>query len=157
MAPSLLFDINEFDLQKVSIDAEGVEKVIPHRGHMRMLDGVFHLADDFSHALGYHDVRNDEFWVEGHIPGRPILPGVMMIETAAQLASFVMLNRIGAHRFIGFTGTDNVRFRGQVVPGDRLYILVVELKFSPRRFVCASQGIVNGQIVFEATIKGMPI
>lgn len=157
MAPSQLFDISGIDWQEVAFDADAVEQVIPHRGHMRMLDGVFHMADDFSRAVGYHDVRDDEFWVDGHIPGRPLLPGVLMIETAAQLASFVMLKRLGSDKFVGFVGTDDVRFRGQVVPGDRLLILVVEQKFSARRFVCATQGIVNGQIVFEAVIKGMPI
>ncbi len=157
MAPSLLFDLNGIDLERVEYDAAAVEQVLPHRGHMRQLDAVVHMADDFSCAVGYHDVRDDEFWVEGHVPGRPLYPGVMMIETAAQLSSFVMLSRIGKDAFLGFIGADDVRFRGQVVPGDRFCLLVKERKFNRRRFVSDAQGLVDGQIVFEAVIKGMPI
>lgn len=157
MAPTLLFDYTSIDLDQPQYDAAAVEATNPHRGDMRHLDAVAWMSDDQKLAIGVKDVGDDEFWVAGHIPGRPILPGVLMIEAAAQLASFVASERLGHDKFIGFLGADSVRFRGQVVPGDRLVMLIEELKFSRRRFVCAAQGIVAGQIVFEAQITGAAI
>lgn len=161
MAPELLFDISEMDLNHITFGPEEIEKINPQRGAMRLLDGVNYVDDGYSRAIGYKDVRDDEFWVPGHIPGRPLYPGVLMIETAAQLAAFLMVKRRGKHhkpgQFIGFVGTDDVKFRNQVTPGQRLYIIGHELKYSLRRMVCAAQGVVDGSIVFEAKITGMPI
>ena len=70
--------------------------------------------------IGYKDVRPDEFWVSGHIPGRPLLPGVLMIEAGAQLASFYTRTYVGWKGFIGFGGVDEVKFRMQVPPGVRM-------------------------------------
>src|SRR5688572_28756135 len=80
MVPPHLFDLSAIDLNTVQHDAAAVERVNPHRGAMRMLDGVIHLSPDQEYALAFKDVRDDEFWVPGHIPGRPIFPGVLMIE-----------------------------------------------------------------------------
>lgn len=157
MAPTLLFELDGLDLDTVQYDTPAVEAVLPHRGHMRQLDEVVWMSPDMMQALGRKFVTDDEFWVDGHIPGRPLFPGVLMIETAAQLASFVSLHRLGDGRFFGFLGAENVRFRGQVVPGDVMLFLVNEVKFSRRRFVCDCQGIVDGKIVFEATLTGAAI
>jgi 3-hydroxyacyl-[acyl-carrier-protein] dehydratase len=157
MAPQLLFDISGIDLSKTVRGVEEIERVNPHRGAMRMLDGICHVADDLSQTLAYKDVRDDEFWVPGHIPGRPLFPGVMMIEAAAQLASYITLLKQGGVRFMGFAGVDQVKFRGMVVPGDRFFVLAKLLDYRPRRSICAAQGLVNGNLVFEATITGMPM
>ena len=157
MAPLLLFDLADIDLNEVRYDGKGVEAVIPHRGQMRLLDGVIWADDTWTMGVGYKDIGTDEFWVPGHIPGRPLFPGVLMLETSAQLASFVTMSGMKEPKFLGFTGADNVKFRGQVVPGDRLILLVKQLKTSPRRFVSAVQGLVDGSLVFEATVKAMAI
>lgn len=157
MAPALLFDISDIDCEKVQHDAQGIEAVNPHRGCMRLLDGIVHCADDYRRLVAFKDVRNDEFWCEGHIPGRPIFPGVLQLEAAAQLSSFSCLKRLKPGQFMGFTGVDDVKFRGQVVPGDRLVILCQEIEFRPRRMISLTQGLVNGNLVFEAKITGMPI
>ena len=68
---------------------------------------------------GYRDVRDDEFWVRGHIPGRPIFPGVLMIETAAQLVGYYAMSKMPSQGFLGFGGVEDVKFRGTVVPGQR--------------------------------------
>ena len=155
MVPPLLFDISQIDLGAVCVDAAQIEQLNPHRGDMRMLDGVTWISDDGLEAMAFKDLRDDEFWVPGHIPERPILPGVMMIEAGAQLASFMTLRRTKGLKFIGFIGCDNAKFRGQVVPGDRLIILGKGIKFKPRRCICDVQGLVRGSLVFEAKITGM--
>lgn len=158
MVPSLIIDLTTIDLDRVQHGVEEIERVNPHRGVMRMLDGIHYVDEGFTQAVAYKDIRSDEFWVPGHIPGRPVFPGVLMLEAAAQLASYVMLRRTHKeHGFLGFVGADEVRFRGQVVPGDRLIILGREVRFRPRLFICAAQGVVKGNIVFEAQITGMPI
>lgn len=157
MAPQIIFDISDIDLNQVQHDAAAIEKVNPHRGAMRLVDGIIWASPDFKRVLAYRDVRADEFWVDGHIPGRPIFPGVLMIEAAAQVASFATLSRLKGERFMGFAGVTDVKFRGQVVPGDRLILLGLETDFRPRRVICAAQGWVRGSLVFEAMITGMPM
>jgi 3-hydroxyacyl-[acyl-carrier-protein] dehydratase len=157
MVPSLLFDISGIDLDRVQHGVDAIEKVNPHRGCMRLLDGIIHASEDSKEAIAYHDAKPDAFWTAGHIPGRPIFPGVLQLEAAAQLSSWVTLTAIKQITFLGFVGVDVAKFRGQVVPGDRLIILAKQLELRPRRSIYATQGLVNGKQVFEATITGMPI
>ena len=157
MAPSLLFDICDIDLDRVQYDVEAIEKANPHRGVMRLLDGVIYMDEPTGRIITFHDVRHDAFWVTGHIPSRPIMPGVLMIEAAAQTASFVSLRRLPDAAFLGFVGADQIKFRGQVVPGQRLIVLCAQVEFRRRRCVCKAQGVVDGTIVFEGTITGMPM
>lgn len=157
MVPQFLFDISGIDLNAAQFGVEEIEKTNPHRGAMRLVDAITYMSPEMDRAVARKDVRDDEFWVPGHIPGRPIYPGVLMVETAAQLASFVTLKRLGNVPFMGFAGVDEVKFRGQVVPGDALYVLGSLVEFRPRRSICKAQGIVRGSLVFEATITGMPM
>lgn len=159
MAKAFLFDLEEFVHRTPRVDQEQIKKVNPHRGDILLLDGIFDHStmDEKLWAVGYKDIRDDEFWVPGHIPGRPLYPGVLMIESAAQLASYMFLSQRPHNSFLGFTGCNAVKFRGQVVPGDRLIIMGQEIKSSARRIVCYIQGIVNGEMVFDAEITGMPI
>jgi 3-hydroxyacyl-[acyl-carrier-protein] dehydratase len=157
MAAPLFFDIQQLDADHPMAGPAEIEAVNPQRGAMRHLDAVVWMNEEKSQVLGYKDVRANEFWVPGHIPGRPLLPGVLMIEAAAQLAAYVMRVRYPQLGFVGFIGCDEVKFRGQVLPGQRLYLLGKEVQFKPRRFICATQGVVNGTLVFEGQIAGMPI
>ena len=157
MPPPLLVDLNRIDLETVLFDANAVEAVNPHRYEMRHLDGVVHFDPDADVIVGYKDVREDEFWVRGHIPGRPILPGVIMVEAAAQLASFAAHKTSETEGFIGFGGIEEVKFRISLVPGDRLYLLGKFTDRRKRRFKFAAQGVVNGKLAFEGNIIGMPM
>ena len=155
MAIEPVLDISTVDLAKVAISAEEVGKMNPQAGDMRQLNQVAFVRDDNQLAVGIKEVKDDEFWVTGHIPGRPIYPGVLMIEAAAQISSILYhLNAEGNH-FMGFTRCDNCSFRGQVLPNDTLAIVSIIRKFQRRRFVCDAQGYVDGQFMFEAKITGM--
>lgn len=159
--PQPIIDLTAIDLNQVLHGSEEIEAVNPHRPPMRMLDGIIHVknAPNAAEAVAFKDIGHDEFWTAGHIPGRPLFPGVLMIEAAAQLASYVTVKfRSTNGKFLGFIGADDFKFRGQVVPGDRLIVLAKEVEFRPgRRFVSLSQGLVNGAVVFEGKITGMPI
>jgi 3-hydroxyacyl-[acyl-carrier-protein] dehydratase len=115
------------------------------------------VMDTDQHVIaGYRDVRADEFWVKAHIPGRPLFPGVLMIETAAQLVSYYVMKCYPDKGFVGFGGVDGVKFRGAVQPGDRLVLLGKMLEIRGlRRAVGQTQGLVNGQMVYEGKITGM--
>jgi 3-hydroxyacyl-[acyl-carrier-protein] dehydratase len=150
-----LFDISQIDLRGVAVSAEEVGQIIPQCGDMRQLDHVIWMSDEASRGMGVKHVRDDEFWVPGHIPGRPLMPGVLMIEAAAQLSSILYHRKVEQPDFVGFTRCDEVAFRGQVVPGDALYLLAEEVTFKKRRFICRTQGVVDGKLVFEGKVTGM--
>ena len=161
MAAPMLFDISGIDMSSVRASTEQVEAINPHRGHMRMLDRVVWLNDDITCGVGVKHVRDDEFWVAGHVPGRPLLPGVLMIEAAAQLCSFLegtkSYEKEDKPPFLGFVRCDHVVFRGQVVPGDTLVLLALEISRRRRRFESKTQAWVEDRLVFEGTITGMVI
>ena len=124
---------------------------------MRQVDRIVWASEDLRTCVGAKDVRADEFWCKHHIPGRPLYPGVFMIESSAQCASWLFRTRFPALGFLGFLRCDDTVFRGQVVPGDTFVIVVRELEATPRRFISLVQGMVGTKLVFEAKITGMAI
>lgn len=158
MSRPLLFDISEVDLDHVAYGPEEIRSINPQRLDMQQLDGVIELDLEKKRIIGYKQARDDEFWVAGHIPGRPLLPGALIVEAVAQLCSFLYKKAIpDESRFLGFSGMDNVRFRGMVVPGDRLLLLAVCEDLRPRRAIFRAQGVVGEKVVFEGIIIGMPV
>ncbi|HEY8666489.1 MAG TPA: hypothetical protein VIL86_07485 [Tepidisphaeraceae bacterium] len=154
MPPQLLFDISRISLDTILFDQEAIRVNNPQRGDMEHLNGIVYADASLGRIIGYKDVRPDEFWVAGHIPGRPLLPGVLMIEAGAQLASFYTRQFVGWKGFIGFGGVDDCKFRAQVPPGVRMYILGQKISERHHRIQCKVQGIVNGSMAFEAAITG---
>ena len=154
MPPQYLFDISRIDLSGIAYDQEAVRAANPQRGHMEQLNGIVFADASKGQIVGFKDVGTDEFWVDGHIPGRPLFPGVLMIEAGAQLASFYTRKFVGWTGFIGFGGVTEVKFRAPVSPGCRMYILGLKLWERHKRIQCQVQGIVEGKLVFEAAITG---
>lgn len=155
MPAQLLFEISGLDLGQVLFDQEEVRRNNPQRGHMEQLNGIAYAAPEIGRIIGFRDIKDDEFWVAGHIPGRPLFPGVLMIESGAQLASFYTRKYVGWKGFIGFGGADEVKFRQQVKPNCRMFILGQFIWNRHRRINCKVQGVVEGQIVYEASITGI--
>ena len=157
MPPSLLFDLSDIDLTQVAYVKTNISEVNPQSYEMSQLDGIIWADREKLLVLGYKDVTEDEFWVRGHIPGRPIMPGVIMVESAAQVCSFFMKRIYGLEGFIGFSGIDKTKFRGTVIPGDRLYLLGHIIKVRSRQFSASVQGVVDGEMVFDTIISGMRV
>ena len=162
MPPPLLFDLSQIELKgKPVFDREAIDKVNPQRFEMQQLDGILFYDKDKHLILGYKDVTEDEFWIRGHIPARPLMPGVIMVEAAAQLSGFFVKQAYELEGFIGFAGIDSAKFRSVVEPGQRLYLLGHITKFKRRRdtthVTTSVQGIVDGAMVFEAVISGMQV
>jgi len=155
MPPQLLFDISAIDLNRVAYDQAAIREANPQRGDMEHLNGIVYAEPSLGRIIGYKEVRTNEFWIPGHIPGRPLLPGVIMIEAGAQLAAFYTKMFDGWTGFIGFGGVEECKFRAQVEPGVRMYLLGQKLWERHHRIGCKIQGMVNGNLAFEATIIGV--
>lgn len=155
MPPQFIIDLANVDLTKTIAGPEQIRAVNPHRDAFEMLQGIVYLDRSQDALIGYRDIRDDEFWVSGHIPGRPLFPGVLMIELAAQVASYYTKAVLGWNGFVGFGGVENCKFRQQVVPGQRLHVLCKKTWERHKRISCQTQGMVNGSFVFEAEIVGV--
>jgi len=159
MAPALLFDLTQIDLAAAPLfDKKAISAVNPQQFEMQQLDGILWCDRQKECILGYKDVTDKEFWVRGHIPGRPLMPGVMQIEAGAQLLSFFVTQAYGERGFIGFGGIERAKFRATVEPGCRLYLLghITEARRG-RRYACDIQGVVADALVFEAAIFGLKV
>jgi 3-hydroxyacyl-[acyl-carrier-protein] dehydratase len=158
MPPEVNFDPARLDLSRVVADHEAILRVNPQRFEMAQLTTIVLIDKDQHLVAGYKDVRDDEFWVRGHMPGYPLLPGVLMCEAAAQLCGYyTVIAGLQQGDFIGFGGMENVRFRGTVKPGDRLVLVAKGKDIRPRRCVFNVQGFVGTTMVFHADIIGVPL
>src|SRR3954452_8477964 len=141
MPPLALVDPSTIDTSRVLVDLEGLRKGNPQRFEMEQLTAIVHLDADHHLIIGYKDVEPDAFWVRGHMPGYPLMPGVLICEAAAQLASFychyIKLVKDG---FLGFGGMEEVRFRGKVMPGDRLVLACKATRVNRRQTIFDAQG-----------------
>jgi len=157
MPSEVFFDVSTLDPNKIVYSHEQILEVNPQRFEMEQLTAIVHVDREQNLLVGYKDVRDDEFWVKGHMPGFPLMPGVLICEAAAQITGFFSkMFLVDAGSFIVFSGMENVRFRGQVKPGDRLWLVGKATKVNRRQVTNEVQGFVNGKMVFEGTMIGMP-
>lgn len=152
-----LIPMDRWNLEKVLFGPEEIRKTNAQRFEMEHLDAVTHLDTAAQEIVGYKDVRADEFWVRGHIPGRPLLPGVIMLEALAQLTSFYIGRAVPDIGFIGFGGVDAVKFRATVVPGQRLVLVGKAVTIRSRLAIFDEQGWVDGKLAVEARITGVKV
>ena len=161
MRPEQLFNLEDLDLDfdNPLYGIEEIRKVNPQRHEMEQLTAVLHVDRETNGVVGYKDVTDQEFWVRGHMPDFPLMPGVVLCECAAQLAGFYARKyQILAGDFLGFGGMSDVRFRAPVFPGSRLILMAKVLSVRVcRRAEFAFQGFVDGRMVFSGTMIGVPI
>ncbi len=97
------------------MNKEDIMKILPHREPMLLLDEV---ENKDGNAVGRYTVRGDEFFLKGHFPNNPIVPGVILCEILAQSACVLMQDAMGEGKLPVYTGLNNVKFRSPVRPGD---------------------------------------
>lgn len=156
---NLILDPSEYDLNHPLADIDKIRAFNPQRFEMEQLTAIVYDDPERGIVAGYKDLTPDEFWVRGHMPGMPLMPGVIMCESAAQLCGYYVqkYNLMGA-QMLGFGGLDQVRFRGTVVPGDRLVIVAEKLQMRAGAMIrCRFQCFVRDNLVCEGEIRGIPI
>jgi len=139
----------------MTIDIQGILELLPHRYPMLLVDRALEVSDERIVAL--KNVTFNEAFFQGHFPGYPVMPGVLIVEAMAQAAGVMMLRQVEDHqnKLMLFTGIDNCRFRKPVVPGDQL-ILEVELrKRRPRFAVLHGVAKVDGEVAAEADLSSI--
>lgn len=157
MPPPLLIEHERFTDREDVHTHEEIYGRMPHKHEFALLDGVSLLDRERGQAVAYHDCKADSWWVRGHVPGRPIFPGVLQLECSAQLIAFLTRYVDGCEGFIVFSGVEKCRFREAVVPPCRLYILASMIEDRTRRVKADVQGVVDGKVVFQAIVAGMHI
>ena len=139
-----------------SLDIMGLLKLLPHRYPFLLIDRIVDIDGDNS-ATGIKNVTFNEPHFQGHFPGHPVMPGVLIVEAMAQVAGAISLKAAGGDKpsLVYFLTIDGAKFRKPVVPGDRLEIRVQRLKKRGNisRFAC--EAFVEGTKVAEAEISAM--
>lgn len=155
MPPPLILDPASVDLDRVLHSRADIYRRLPQRSEFEMLDAICFHDTEKRIAAAVRDVKADDWWARGHIPGRPIFPGVLMLEAAAQLSAYSCKYIEGFEGMVAYGGVDGCKFRATVTPPCRLLLCCRELDNRTRRIICDTQGFVGQTLVFEARITGL--
>lgn len=157
MPPPAIINPTDLSCDELVYSREQIYELIPQRHEFAQLDGIIFVDEPGGIIAAYRDVRADEWWCRGHLPGRPIFPGVLMLECAAQLCAFFRALMYRDGEFMGFGGVDQCKFRGAVIPPARVILIGRAVEQRSRRFVSAVQAYVQDAMVFEGLVSGLPL
>jgi 3-hydroxymyristoyl/3-hydroxydecanoyl-(acyl carrier protein) dehydratase len=154
-----LIDFETLDLSRVVVTKERLRDFCKQRGEFEMLDGLLHFDLEGKRAVGFKDLTPRDWWAAGHIPGRPIFPGALQCEGAAQLCTYDFMHRRPdlAGAFVGFAGMNETRFRGIVEPPCRLIFVGEVQTIRKTMFTYYAQAFVDQKLVFETEIMGVVV
>ncbi len=135
------------------IDIRGIIDNIPHRYPFLLIDRVLEMEAG-KRLVALKNVTFNEPFFQGHFPGVPVMPGVLIVEAMAQAGAVLMLNDMPdrTNKLVYFTGIDNARFRKAVIPGDQLRLTIDVLRLRPRACKMKAIAEVDGTLVAEATM-----
>ncbi len=139
------------------IDIERVLEMIPHRAPFLLIDRVVDMVADES-AVGIKCVSINDPWFQGHFPGRPVMPGVLIIESMAQTAAVLVVETLGSEaegKLVYFRSVDSARFRKPVVPGDLMRVRVRKERRRGNVWKFSGEAQVDGVQVAEASFSAM--
>jgi UDP-3-O-[3-hydroxymyristoyl] N-acetylglucosamine deacetylase/3-hydroxyacyl-[acyl-carrier-protein] dehydratase len=138
------------DVMSVSLDVNEIMKIIPHREPFLFVDRITHLVKG-KRATGIKNVTINDYFFRGHFPGRPIMPGVIIVEAMAQVGGVMMLAaQENKGKLAFFLSINNVKFRKPVVPGDQLVLEVEAIKVKSKTGQVRGRALVEGKVVAEA-------
>jgi UDP-3-O-[3-hydroxymyristoyl] N-acetylglucosamine deacetylase/3-hydroxyacyl-[acyl-carrier-protein] dehydratase len=135
----------------IVFDTSAIERILPHRFPFLLVDKIIHLDLD-KKVIGVKSVTVNEPFFQGHFPGQPIMPGVLILESLAQTGGILLLNSFSnpEEKLVLFMQINNAKFRKQVIPGDQLF-LEVELTNKKSKVVkMFGRAFVNDNLVAEA-------
>jgi 3-hydroxyacyl-[acyl-carrier-protein] dehydratase len=146
-------DVSAEEPIATTFDINEIHKLLPHRYPFALVDRIIDFVPD-KMAVGIKNVTFNEPYFQGHFPGYPLMPGVMIVEAMAQVGGIILTKRpdYSGGLFV-FTGIDRLKFRRQVVPGDRLVMTVELQSFKMRRFAkMHARAEVDGELAVEGEL-----
>ena len=129
------------------MNREGIMRILPHRENLLLLDDV---ENRDGAAVGHYTVRGDEFFLKGHFPGNPIVPGVILCEILAQSACVLLQDAMSGGKLPVYTGLNNVKFRSPVKPGDRVETRCRIKRVKPPFYFAEGTVTVDGRLCVSA-------
>ncbi len=134
-----------------SLEIDGILKALPHRYPFLLVDRILDYEKE-KRIIGIKNVTFNEPFFQGHFPGRPIMPGVLIIEAMAQLGGVLLLqeHELKENGLVYLAGIDNAKFRKTVIPGDQLRIVVDVLRYKFKICKMRGEAYVNETLVAEA-------
>jgi beta-hydroxyacyl-ACP dehydratase FabZ len=138
------------------LDIKEIQKLIPHRFPMLLVDRIIDMVPGES-ITGIKNVTMNEWFFQGHYPGEPIMPGVLIVEAMAQTGGVLMMKMLEGQqgKSIYFMTIDNVKFRKTVVPGDTLKFEVKIVQFKGKIGKIHGEAYVDGKLAAEADMMAM--
>lgn len=135
---------------QTTFTVEEIQELLPHRYPFALVDRIIDFVPG-KKAVGIKNVTINEPFFPGHIPHRPLMPGVLIVESMAQVGGVLLTQLPGMKgKFFAFAGIDKVRFRRPVVPGDQLVMTVELLSFKRNRIAkMTGSGTVDGQLTVQ--------
>ncbi|MEL1133604.1 3-hydroxyacyl-ACP dehydratase FabZ [Desulfitobacterium sp. THU1] len=135
------------------LESQEIQKIIPHRYPFLLVDRILELEEG-KRGVGLKNVSGNEPFFQGHFPGYPVMPGVLIMEALAQVGAVILLKlpEYAGHVAL-FAGLEDVRFRKQVIPGDQLRLEVELLKLKRGIGVAQGKAFVGNDVVAEGTLK----
>jgi beta-hydroxyacyl-ACP dehydratase FabZ len=135
------------------LDARAIQELLPHRYPFLLVDRIVELVPK-ERIVGLKQVTINEPFFQGHFPGAPVMPGVLVVEAMAQVGAILALREIAdrEQKLVLFTGIESARFRQPVVPGDTLVLEVTALRIGSRIQRMRGEAKVEGKLVAEAVI-----
>lgn len=134
-------------------DVVDIQKYLPHRYPFLLVDAILEIERE-KRIVGIKNVTINEWYFQGHFPGKPIMPGVLIIEAVAQLGGILLLQEIPDrdNKLMYFVAVDGARFRRPVVPGDQLRLEATVLSWRGDFCKLDGKATVNGQLAAEGTV-----
>ncbi len=150
-------DSESAPIEATAIDIQRIMEMIPHRYPFLMIDKLIELVPD-KHAVGVKNVTFNEPQFQGHFPGTPVMPGVLIIEAMAQASALLVVHTLGAEaegKLVYFMSIDGARFRKPVVPGDTMIVRAEKQRRRANVWKLSCRVTVGEVLVAEATISAM--